>query len=71
MFSNEVIISESDKIKILDYIRQVNAILDKYPYDSDSQAHTVTNMSRAKSAAHEAEKWINYLYTPKDEVKHL
>lgn len=69
MFSNEVIISKSDKIKILNYIKQINEILDKYPYDNDSQAHTITNMSRAKCAAHEAEKWISYLYTPKDEVR--
>ena len=70
MFSNEVIILEDDKIKILDYIRQINEILDKYPYEN-GRAHTVTTMSRAKSAAHEAEEWISYLYTPKDEVKHL
>ena len=33
--------------------------------------HIVTTMSRAKFAAHEAERWINYLYTPKDEVMYL
>lgn len=66
MFENEVIISETDKDTILYHIKQVNEILNKYPYQSNNHGccgNISTNMSRAKTAAQNAEKWIENLYT--------
>ena len=62
MFENEVIISETDKEQVLCCIKQVNEILDKYPH-VNGFVYPITNMSRAKRAAIEAEKWIECLYT--------
>jgi hypothetical protein len=64
MFKNEVIISETDKEQALYHIKKVNEILKKYPYENWHE-YTVTNMTRAKHASLEAEKWIEYLYTEK------
>ena len=69
MFENDVIVSEVDKKEALYHIREVNKILDKYPYFS-CIAPTVTTISRAKGFSKDAEKWISYLDTPIAE-KHL
>ena len=62
MFKNDVIVSETDKENALYHIREVNKILDKYPYFS-CVANTVTTISRAKEFSKDAEKWISYLDT--------
>jgi len=61
MFGNEVIIDREDKKIIIDCIRRINTVLGKYPWSSNHDVHTVTSMSRAKSAANEADTWINLL----------
>lgn len=62
-FKNEVSVSEDDKKRLVSLIREVNEILEKYPYSSDYSQHTVTSISRAKSYSKEAETWINLLKT--------
>lgn len=62
MFSNEVLVEKIDKERLVDLLREANAILEKYPYEIYDGSHTVTNMSRAKSFIIEAEKWCSYLY---------
>lgn len=61
MFGNEVIIDREDKKIIVDYMRKINTVLGKYAWSSNYDVHTVTAMSRAKSAANEAETWINLI----------
>lgn len=61
MFSNEVLIDKADKERLVELLREANAILKKYPYETYDGSHTVTNMSRAKSLVREADKWCSYL----------
>ena len=63
MFSNEVLVEKFDKKRLVELMREANAILEKYPYETHDSSYTVTTMSRAKSFAQEADKWCNYLHT--------
>lgn len=62
MFSNEVLVEKLDKERLVELLREANAILDKYPYETYDGSHTVTTMSRAKSLTKEARKWCDYLH---------
>jgi len=66
MFENEVIITTQDKETLLANIKNINNILNKYPYSSNYDLNTVTSISRAKSLSKEAEIWIDLLHTNKD-----
>jgi hypothetical protein len=63
MFSNEVLVEKSDKERLVELLREANAILDKYPYEIYDGSHTVTIMSRTKSFTKDAEQWCGYLHT--------
>lgn len=63
MFSNEVLIEKSDKDRLIELLEEVNDILGKYPYETYNGSHTVTNISRAKTFAKDAQQWCSYLYT--------
>ena len=62
MFSNEVLVEKSDKERLVELLREANAILNKYPYETNDGSHTVTTMSRAKFFTKDAEKWCGYLH---------
>lgn len=66
MFNNEVLIEKEDKAILLSNIKNINKILDKYDYSTNYNLHTVTSMSRAKTASKEAETWIKLLYANND-----
>lgn len=61
MFKNEVLALKEDKDRLVELINEVYNILDKYEYSSDYSIHSVTSMSRAKTAVSEAKQWISYL----------
>ena len=63
MFENEVIVSTEDKERLVALMKEANAILEKYPYFSKPDCHTVTCVSRAKNAVKEARDWCGMLYT--------
>ena len=62
MFSNEVLVEKEDKERLVELLKEANSILNKYPYETYNDSHTVTAMSRAKSFTKESEKWCSYLY---------
>ena len=62
MFSNEVLVEKSDKERLVELLREANTILNKYPYETYNNSHTITTMSRAKSLTKEAETWCSYLH---------
>ena len=62
MFINEVLIEKSDKERLVELLKEANAILKKYPYEIYNKASTVTVMSRAKTAVKEAENICRNLY---------
>lgn len=68
MFKNEVIVDPDDKAKLLEHIKSVNEILDKYPYESCNGYHTVTAISQAKNFSINAERWISCLHTEKEPI---
>ena len=63
MFTNEPLIEKADKERLVELLKEANAILEKYPYETYDGSHTVTTMSRAKSFVKDAEKWCGYLHT--------
>lgn len=64
MFTNEIPVTQTDKEKLTDLLQQTQSILNKYPYENYAvNAHTVTTMSRAKTAVNEAARWCNLLET--------
>lgn len=68
MFENEVLIEIDDKRRLIELVKEMESILDKYPYYEirDLHAHKlcpITLMSYAKNSVNEANKWIKLLYT--------
>lgn len=64
MFTNEIPVTQTDKEKLTDLLQQAQSILNKYPYENYAvNTHTVTTMSRAKTAVNEATHWCNLLET--------
>lgn len=62
MFSNEVLIEKADKERLEQLIKEADAILKKYPYETYDGSHTVTAMTRAKSAVMKAKNCCRCLY---------
>ena len=67
MFANEVIVSVEDKEKLVQLLTEADKILNKYPYFSKPNCHTVTTISRAKGFVSDAKKWCGYLHTDPNE----
>ena len=63
MFENEVLVDVNDKERLVELLTEASSILDKYNYFSKSGCHTVTAMSRAKSAVKDANEWCKRLYS--------
>lgn len=63
MFDNDIYVDKIDKEIMLQKIREINQILEKYPYFKEgTHYHTVTTISRAKTAGKQAEESIRLLY---------
>ena len=63
MFDNDIYVDKKDKEIMLQKIREVNQILEKYPYFKEgTHYNTVTIISRAKTAGKQAEELIRLLY---------
>ena len=63
MFDNDIYVNKTDKEIMLQKIKEINQILEKYPYFKEgTHCNTVTTISRAKSAGKQAEESIRLLY---------
>lgn len=56
-----VYVTKEDKDKLLKHIKEINHILEKYPYTNDYSDHFITTMTRVKNSCLEAEKSIGRL----------
>lgn len=68
MFENEVLIEVDDKRRLIELVKEMESILDKYPYREIRDEHMnklcpITLMSYVKNSVNEANKWIKLLYT--------
>lgn len=64
MYSSvEVVIPKHEKNEIVEHLKQIKSILDKYPSSNNHKVYYITVMSRAQSAVDEAYKWCGMIHT--------